>query len=290
MPAVLSSVVAASGVMAQDVFLSKPQHVDDVFDDEARCDYGHCPSGILHCGVFGGGTNIHCKVDSCPPYETSCWRGDDGEHYYTQPPRNLCEYGTCSDFSADTNQCMLYSADGGDLHCQVSACPPNGMKCWYDDNYGSYFYEDSKLQKPTRLHVCLDSVFEVQGGMAGFIDKKIKVGSSSSSSISHETKKSMSSKVASDVEDNGIFKSMKISASLQRDFEETSSEAFSQSEYEETETTIHIDLSKPAYYYRTTIKIETFRGDTVNLFGGAQIVKNTRIADDALCGSFNLLR
>jgi hypothetical protein len=95
-----------------------------------------------------------------------------------------------------------------------------------------------------------------------------------------------------DVSDNFLFEKMDVSAEVASAFESTATSTFEQSEHEEETTTfkIHIDLSKPAWYYRAKTTIEAEYGDVITLFGDSLVLLNHKVEDSGLCGTIDLLR
>merc|ERR1711972_834495 len=132
--------------------------------------------------------------------------------------------------------------------------------------------------KLAKMQTCMDLIFSTQGGGGGSMHKKItkKIGSSSSNSMSKEQRNSVATEVSTSIDIGFIFDSMSIDASLKAAWESAMSSTFSESQADEVdyEFEVTLDLSKPNYWYRTTITIYTADGNSVSLKGNTQMVLN----------------
>lgn len=161
--------------------------------------------------------------------------------------------------------------------CQTLKCR-DGQQLHWDGDVDSRPYCKEAQIAPTRMKVCLDLIVGVQGGSSGHLDKGYtkKVGSTSSASISKTQRSSIANEVSAKVSGEAVFEHMELDASLKSSFESCMESAYSKSSSEEETFTfnVDIDLSKPCYWYRSTIEITTEGAGYVNLEGDSVLILN----------------
>ena len=161
--------------------------------------------------------------------------------------------------------------------CQTLKCR-DGQQLQWDGNVDSRPYCKEAQIAPTRMKTCLDLIVGVEGGSSGQITRGIQkqVGSTSSSSISKTQRMSIADEVSAKVSEDFVFENLGLDATVKTSFESCMESAYSKSSSEEYTYTFNvtIDLSKPCYWYRSTIEITTEGAGYVNLEGDSMLFLN----------------
>lgn len=132
----------------------------------------------------------------------------------------------------------------------------------------------------------MDLIFGNEGGAVGHMTTQIKKksGSSSSGEITRSEKTSISTEVSTSISAGFIFDKMDIDASLKSDWESAMASTYQKSQVEETDFMfeVFVDLSKPAYWYRTTIAVYSANGGVLYMNGDSQIIQNHPVVNPCI--------
>lgn len=134
----------------------------------------------------------------------------------------------------------------------------------------------------TRIETCLDLILGVSGGMSGNITKSVikKTGSFHSQAVDSKQSSSIASTVESHASETGLIATLeekfKLDSSISSTFAAAMSSTWNMKKTENSTYafTLNIDLSKPLYWYRTTIKLFSADDVLVSLLGNADMNLN----------------